>query len=86
MQDVLDQVPVRHKVDLAGMPRFNESEGHAPKRAHPIEAYFDDLSRHLIWEIYKRDFELFRYDFENPANTRPVGEIDLEEVHKKLGA
>ena len=68
------------------IPRFNESEGHGPKRAHPVEDYFDDLSRHLVYEIYKRDFELFRYDFENPGNPLPTGEIDLEEVHKKLGA
>jgi hypothetical protein len=55
-----------HAVDLA-IPRFNESEGHGPKRAHPVEDYFDDLSMHLVYfEIYKRDFQLFKYDFENP--------------------
>jgi len=56
-----------------------------PKRAHPVEDYFDDLSMHLVREIYKRDFELFKYDFDNPANKMPVGEIDLDEVHAKLG-
>lgn len=85
MQDVLDQIETAHPVDLGAIPRFNESEGHAPKRAHPVEDYFDDLTRHLVYEIYKRDFELFRYDFEDPSNSRPTGEIDLEEVHKKLG-
>ncbi len=64
---------------------FNESEGHGPKRAHPVEAYFDDLSMHLMWEIYKRDFQLFRYDFENPGNKMPKGPVDLDEVHAKLG-
>jgi hypothetical protein len=72
-------------VDLKKIPRFNESEGHGPKRAHPVEDYFDDLSRHLVWEIYKRDFQLFKYDFDNPANKMPIGEIDLDEVHAKLG-
>jgi hypothetical protein len=67
------------------VPRFNESEGHGPKRAHPVEAYFDDLSMHLVYEIYKPDFELFRYDFEDPSNKMPKGEIDLDEVHAKLG-
>ena len=86
MQGVLDQVEVKEAVDLSDIPRFNESEGHGPKRAHPIEDFFDDLSMHLIYEIYKRDFELFRYDFENPGNSKPLGEIDLEEVHKKLGS
>ncbi|MBF9044870.1 sulfotransferase family 2 domain-containing protein [Rhodobacterales bacterium HKCCE4037] len=85
MQDVLDATENAHPIKLKDVPRFNESEGHGPKRAHPVEAYFDDLSMHLVYEIYKRDFELFKYDFENPANKRPIGEIDLDEVHAKLG-
>ncbi|MFW8594139.1 sulfotransferase family protein [Cribrihabitans neustonicus] len=85
MQGVLDAIETPHAVDLASIPRFNESEGHGPKRAHPVEDYFDDLSMHLVYEIYKRDFALFKYDFENPANKMPVGEIDLDEVHAKLG-
>ena len=85
MQDVLDAIETPHAVDLKKVPRFNESEGHGPKRAHPVEAYFDDLSMHLVYEMYKRDFEVFKYDFENPANKMPVGEIDLDEVHAKLG-
>ncbi len=85
MQQVLDHVEVNVPVDLAEIPRFNESEGHGPKRAHPVEDFFDDLSRHLVYEIYKRDFELFHYDFENPGNAAPIGEIDLEEVHRVLG-
>ncbi len=86
MREVLENIPVRVPVDLGSIPRFNESEGHGPKRAHPIEDYFDDLSMHLVYEIYKRDFRLFRYDFENPGNQMPTGQIDLEEVHKKLGS
>ena len=85
MRSVLDNIHTPHPVDLEAIPRFNESEGHGPKRLHPVEDYFDDLSMHLVYEIYKRDFELFRYDFENPANKLPVGEIDLDEVHAKLG-
>lgn len=86
MSDVLTKVDVPVPVDLERIPRFNESEGHGPKRAYPVEDFFDDLSMHLIFEIYKPDFELFRYDFENPANAMPIGEIDLDEVHKKLGS
>lgn len=85
MQTVLDAVDLPHAVDLAAIPRFNESEGHGPKRAHPVEDYFDDLSMHLVYEIYKRDFQLFKYDFANPGNKLPTGEIDLDEVHAKLG-
>ena len=85
MQVVLDNIETKHAIDLAKIPRFNESEGHGPKRAHPVEAYFDDLSRHLIWEIYKKDFQLFKYDFDDPDNKFPKAEVDLEEVHAKLG-
>ncbi len=86
MQQVLDAVETPVPIDLDAVPRFNESEGHGPKRAHKVSAYFDDLSQHLIWEIYKKDFELFRYDFDDPDNKMPVAEIDIEEVHAKLGA
>ncbi|WP_339109056.1 sulfotransferase family protein [Thioclava sp. GXIMD4216] len=85
MQSVLDDIETPVKVDLAAVPKFNESEGHGPKRAHPISDYFDDLSRHLVWEIYKKDFQLFKYDFDNPDNKMPLGEVDLDEVHAKLG-
>ena len=85
MQEVLDRTGQAAKIDLNAMPLFNESEGHGPKRAHPVEDYFDDLSQHLMWEIYKKDFQLFRYDFDNPARKLPKGEIDLDEIHAKLG-
>jgi Sulfotransferase family len=85
MQGVLDSINVRHPVILKDVPRFNESEGHGPARTHPVAAYFDDLSMHLMWEIYKRDFQLFRYDFDDPANKMPLGPVDLDEVHAKLG-
>ncbi|MEM9755801.1 MAG: sulfotransferase family 2 domain-containing protein, partial [Pseudomonadota bacterium] len=85
MQAVLDRVETAHPIALADVPRFNESEGHGPKRAHPVEAYFDDLAMHLVYEIYHRDFELFRYDRHDPSNRAPTGDIDLDEVHAKLG-
>ena len=85
MQSVLDNMETPHPVDLAQIPRFNESEGHGPKRAHPVEDYFDDLAMHLVYEIYKADFELFKYDAQDPSNKMPIGEIDLDEVLAKLG-
>ena len=85
MTRVLAESDTRVALDLAEVPRFNESEGHGPKRAHKVSDYFDDLSRHLIWEIYKDDFQLFRYDFDNPDNKMPLSEVDLDEVHAKLG-
>ena len=85
MAGVLAAVETPVTVDIQTVPRFNESADHGPKRAHPVEDFFDDLSMHIVYEIYRRDFELFRYDFENPANKMPMGEIDLDEVHAKLG-
>jgi len=85
MQAVLDRIETKVPVDLAAVPRFNESADHGPKRAHPVEAFFDDLSRHLVYEIYRDDFDLFRYDPSDPARAAPVGEIDLDEVHARLG-
>ena len=84
MAGVLAAAPLPHPGDPAGIPRFNESEGHGPARAHPVGAYFDDLSMHLMREIYHLDFALFRYDIDDPDNKRPLGEIDLDEVHARL--
>ncbi|WP_299966248.1 sulfotransferase family protein [uncultured Roseobacter sp.] len=85
MREVLEEIETPHRIDLDAVPRFNESHGHGPKRAHPVEDYFDDLSAHLVYEIYKRDFDLFQYDPDTPADRRPKGEIDLDAVHAKLG-
>ncbi|MDO5706363.1 MAG: sulfotransferase family protein [Paracoccus sp. (in: a-proteobacteria)] len=85
MQRVLDAAHTPVSMDVAQVPKFNESEGHGPKRAHKVSDYFDDLSRHLVWEIYKKDFQLFHYDFDNPDNKMPKGEVDLDEIHAKLG-
>ncbi|HEY0275299.1 MAG TPA: sulfotransferase family protein [Paenirhodobacter sp.] len=75
---------VQTPVPVTEMPRFNESAAHGPERAHPVSDYFDDLSHHMMWEIYHRDFKLFRYDFDDPDNTMPTDEIDLDEVHDRL--
>ena len=85
MQSFLSNIETPVQVNLGDVPRFNESEGHGPKRAHPVEDYFDDLSMHLVYEMYKRDFDLFKYDAQDPSNKMPIGEIDLDEVHAKLG-
>jgi hypothetical protein len=83
LKGVLGAVSLAHPVDVDAMPRFNESEGHGPRRAHPVEDYFDDLSIHLMHEIYRRDFNLFGYD-RNPGSGGPVREIDLDALHAKL--
>ena len=85
MQAVLDRIVTPVPVDLAAVPRFNESAGHGPERAHPVADFFDDLAMHLVYEIYRDDFDLFRYDPADPSNPKPVGEIDLDELHARLG-
>lgn len=84
MKSVLANAGVSGDLDIDTMPRFNESADHGPKRAHPIEDYFDDLTRHMVYEIYHRDFDLFKYEANNPANKAPIAEIDLDEVQVKL--
>ena len=86
MKEVLNMIKAPNPIDLASIPRFNESECHSTKRTHPVEDYFDELSMHMMYEIYKKYFNLFQYDFENPKNTMPISEIDLDEVHAKLSA
>lgn len=81
---VLDNASLSFRVDLKTMPRFNESEGHGPKRAHPVADYFEDFSMHFMWELYRKDFRLFNYDFHNPSNKMPLSDIDLIKVHKFL--
>ena len=84
MQIVLDRSKTPYPIDLDAVPRFNESSGHGPVRAHPVPDFFDDVSMHRVWKIYKNDFRLFGYSFENPGIQAPVSEIDVEQVNKKL--
>lgn len=85
MSRILAAVDTPHQIDLKNLPRFNESAGHAPARQHPIEDFFDDLSCHLVNEIYRRDFNLFNYD-KHPYAGPPVKEIDLDFVHNRLAS
>ncbi|MEM9063637.1 MAG: sulfotransferase family protein [Pseudomonadota bacterium] len=83
MADILTKVDLAHDADLESLPRFNESEGHGPKRAHPIEDYFDDLAIHIVTDIYRKDFEVFGYAME-PGRDGPDGPIDIERVNSTL--
>lgn len=83
MNTVLDRVDLAHRADLDSLPRFNESEGHGPKRAHPVEDYFDDLAIYIMQDIYAKDFEVFRYD-PSPGRGAPVEVMDPKEVTAKL--
>ena len=43
------------------------------------------ICRCICFEMYKRNFDLFKYDAQDPSNKMPIGEIDLDEVQAKLG-
>ena len=62
MNVVLDAVETPHAVDLARVPRFNETSGQGPDCADPVADFFDDPALQLTYEIYKRHFGGFRYD------------------------
>ena len=49
-----------------------------------LEGAFDDLSMQLVYGMFKRDFDMCKYCFEDLANKMPIGEIDLDEIHAKL--
>jgi len=71
-------------INMDTIPRFNESEGHGPKRAHPVADYFDDLTMHIVQQMYRRDFELFGYDADDPTRMAPLRDIDTKRVNAAL--
>ena len=83
MRTVLDGIDLAHNTDLDGLPRFNESEGHGPKRTHPIEDYFDDLAIHIMQDVYAKDFAVFGYDL-MPGRAAPIRPLDGETVTAQL--
>ncbi|MEM6623764.1 MAG: sulfotransferase family protein [Pseudomonadota bacterium] len=83
MSGVLDQVSIDHRTDLNALPRFNESEGHGPKRAHAVEDYFDDLAIHIMNDVYGRDFEVFGYD-RTPGKSAPSEPLDGARITEAL--
>lgn len=83
MGAVLSRVELAHDTDLENLPRFNESEGHGPARAHAVEDYFDDLAQHIMCDVYARDFEVFGYSRE-PGRGAPAGPLDAEEINVRL--
>ena len=83
MAEVLRHAPLAHQTDLGNLPRFNESEGHGPKRTHPVEAYYDDLAVHIMTDIYRKDFAVFKYR-RQPGSEPPREPLDPAEVNAKL--
>lgn len=82
---MLDYIEVFNVIKLKDVLWFNEFEGYGFKCVYLVEDYFDDFLMYLMYEIYKCDFKLFKYDFENPGNKMLIGEIDFDEVYVKFG-
>ena len=83
MGEVLSQAQLAHRPDLTNLPRFNQSEGHGPARAHPVEDYFDDLAQHIMCDVYARDFEVFGYS-RTPGQGAPEHPLDAHDVNVRL--
>ena len=83
MSAVLDRVELSHRPDLAQLPRFNESEGLGPRRAHAVEEYFDDLATHIVTEVYRKDFRIFGYDW-TPGTEAPRRARDIDDINDRL--
>ena len=58
MQHVLDAVKTSaHASTWTRSPGSTNPKVTDRSALHPVEDYFDDLSMHLVYEIYKRDFQ-----------------------------
>lgn len=83
MAGVLHGIDLAHATDLEHLPRFNESEGHGPKRMHAVEDYFDDLAQHIVTDIYRKDFAVFGYS-KDPGRGAPEQPLDAGAINAAL--
>lgn len=84
LTDVLQRIQTPFIVDVTQVPRFNESTSNQIKREHPVADFFDDLSRQMVWDMYKKDFLLFGYDRHDPSRKNAIRPLDINEIHAKL--
>lgn len=78
LSPVLARVPAATRP--AALPRFNANSN----TGRPLSDWFDDLSIHLMQELYRWDFELFCYDRFNPAQTAPIATLDVDAINMRL--
>jgi len=64
----------------AVLPRFNVTR----KPDLPVESYFDDLTLHLVHEIYRWDFDLFGYTAFAAHQQAPSRPLDLDAINQRL--
>ncbi len=75
---VLARIPPARRPDT--LPRWNASV----RPDLPAASFFDDLTLHLVHEIYRWDFELFGYAAFAPDRMGPVHARDLAAVNARL--
>jgi len=75
---VLAQIPAATRP--ATLPRFNAG----PKPDHPLPEWFDDLSIHMMQEIYRWDFELLGYDRFDLTRLAPVSAPEAAAISARL--
>lgn len=75
---ILTRIPPDRRPAL--LPRFNVTR----RPDLPIESYFDDLTLHLVHEIYRWDFDLFGYASFEPAQRTATHPLDLDAINQRL--
>lgn len=75
---VIARIPQDRRPTL--LPRFNVSR----RPELPLESYFDDLTLHLVHEMYRWDFDLFGYAAFTPATLAPQRPLDLDALNRRL--
>lgn len=75
---VLVQIPITTRPTK--IPRFNAG----PRPEHPLADWFDDLSMHLMHEVYRWDFDLLGYDRFDLARLAPRSAPDAAAISARL--
>lgn len=74
----------RFDLDVASVPKFNPSGVYGPKQMAPTAEYFDDFTVDLMRQTYAQDFDLMRYDPNDPSRRAPIGDMDLDQINTQL--
>jgi hypothetical protein len=76
--------PVLARIPIAKRPEAVARFNIGPKPARPLADWFDDLSIHLMQEVYRWDFDLLGYDRFDPARLAPNFPPDPAAISARL--
>jgi hypothetical protein len=77
------EVLQRAGIGEAGLPREVPRENATGLPSLPISAFYGPEEIDIMRRVYAADFELFRYGLD-PADTKPLGPIDLDRVNAAM--